>query len=334
MDKKGFVGKIKSDIVARVKHNKTSVEKLAAGFAITDKSLVKELTELAIVLRARELAHQAKSPHACFNDIVDLYHAQVNLSHRTSESMLLQQYSTPAPIGYLAGMFCGINQPGHYFEPSAGNGLLTVAANPKNFHVNEIGENRLANLKTQGFGKVSSRDASLPFPFSEKFDAVITNPPFGALDKPVNIDGFPIAVLDHLMCIYALDKMKNTGRAAMIIGGHTTWDDKGRIQAGKNRIFFSYLYKHYNVLEVLNIDGKKLYSRQGTAFNVRLILLDGRKASPSGVPPLRDPQRDVVIADFEELYQRASPYLYTERAANTFDAEAEALTLELELVKT
>jgi len=86
------------------------------------------------VREARRLAHQlGKTVAEKFGDIVELYRGQVNLSHRTSQSIMLQQYSTPAPIGYLMGIFCGVDKAGSYFEPSAGNGLLTIAAEPHTF---------------------------------------------------------------------------------------------------------------------------------------------------------------------------------------------------------
>src|ERR1017187_1302115 len=105
-----FVERMELDLNAQVKHNKLSVEKLAASFGITDKTEVKEFTELAIVNRARAIAHSGNSIAQNYFDIVALYKNQVNLSHRTSQSILLQQYSTPAPIGYLAGIFCGIDK--------------------------------------------------------------------------------------------------------------------------------------------------------------------------------------------------------------------------------
>jgi len=108
---KAFVEEVLSELVAGKKHNKISIEKLAAAYGITDKTEVKELTELAIVNRARELAHSQGTIKDRFDKIVELYYSQVNLSHRTSQSILLQQYSTPAPIGYLAGVFCGIHKP-------------------------------------------------------------------------------------------------------------------------------------------------------------------------------------------------------------------------------
>jgi hypothetical protein len=51
------------------------------------------------------------------------------------------------------------------------------------------------------------------------FDGVITNPPFGKLDKTLTVDGFPINTLDHVMAIRALDCMKDDVRAAVIPTG-------------------------------------------------------------------------------------------------------------------
>lgn len=345
MQKREFIQRMREDLSNDVKHNKTSVERIAASFGITDKNTVKEFTELAIVLEARRLAHQDLTVYERYMSIVDLYNKQVTLSHRTSQSMLLQQYSTPAPIGYIAGVFCGMDTPPSgrtgfksYFEPSAGNGLLTIAAYPETFIVNEIDETRNSNLREQNFQEVKKQDATQPFSgYSKRFDAIITNPPFGRYEPPFKVKEFEFSVLDHVMCIRALDTMKDDGHAALIIGGHTAWDDKGRIQAGKNRTFFSYLHKYYNVIDTINIDGHKLYSRQGTAFNVRLILISGRKNSPGGFPPLFNENRDYTVYSFEELYNRVIKYVtMVDTDKNNFtsaiEMEAEALALELELM--
>ena len=343
-----FVMRIETDLIAKIKHNKTSVEKLAASFGITDKTEVKELTELAIVNRARKIAHSGNSVEQNYFNIVDLYNTQVNLSHRTSQSILLQQYSTPAPIGYLAGIFCRIdkfnNATNGYigFEPSAGNGLLTIAAEPENFIVNEIDSLRNDNLKAQGYKAVHKVDAteafnkSISFKYHKTFNAVITNPPFGNIDIPIEYDNYKFKTLDHVMALRALDTMANDGKAAIIIGGHTQWDEKGRIQAGKNRIFFNYLYSHYNVADVILIDGGKLYSRQGTSFNVRLILIDGRKEKVTGNAPPFNKDVDVVVKTFEELYERVTENISSDtdmKKTNEYELEARALELELELMQ-
>jgi hypothetical protein len=328
-----FVKRVETDLKESKPHNKLSIEKLAASFGISDKTEVKELTELAIVNRARELAHEPGSIKERFDKIVDLYKSQVNLSHRTSQSILLQQYSTPAPIGYLAGVFCGIDrgQPGQiYFEPSAGNGLLTIAGNQNDFIVNEIDVTRNQNLQSQGYLKVTKQDATEAFrDYIRKFDAVLTNPPFGNTEKEILWSTFPIRPLEHIMALRALDCMKYTGKAAIIIGGQTRWDEKGRIQAGKNRIFFNYLYSRFRVADVINIDGGKLYSRQGTSFDVRLILISGRKTEPFGAAPVYDPNKDKEVKSFENLFERVMDAMETDIPMKPInDLEKEALALQ------
>ncbi|MBS1773926.1 MAG: strawberry notch family protein [Bacteroidetes bacterium] len=307
-----YIASVEYDLEHHSKQTKSSLERRAAQLHIHDQNTVKELTELAIVNVARRIALQSGvSIEEKYERLVHLYHEQVNLSHRTSQSILLQQYSTPAPIGYLMGVFCGIDtlqqRGGYAFEPSAGNGLLTVAAVPDRVYVNEVDALRRANLLRQGFANVWNRDGNKPFfDVQQHFMAVITNPPFGKLDKAVVVNGYPIDTLEHLMAIYALDTMTADGKAAIIIGGHTTWDGKGRIQAGKNRVFFNYLYRHYHVADVLQMSGKQLYSRQGTAFNTRLILIGGRKKIFSGAAPVYNAEKDKVIYSFDELFMRVN----------------------------
>jgi len=397
-----FLKELLFDISGKVEYNNPKLEKKANSFGITDKRIIKELAETSIVIHARQIAQGTESISEKYSQIVELYQSQVNLSFRTSDTLLLQQYSTPAPIAYLMGIYCGLHQsydvivpevisakkvkestgsgykmfkgissgiksyhyevtftdginyesqsendhgygvefdrnkqiedaikwykrkfsgkqesPLSFFEPSAGNGMLTIAANPQNFIVNELDAIRLKNLKLQGYKQVLNKDASKPFAeYTKKFDAIITNPPFGSIDPPIYYDEYPIASLEQLCALRALDTMKDGGKAAIIIGGHTEWDSKGRIQAGKNRIFFSYLYKNYNVDDVINIDSKKLYSRMGTGFNVRIILIDGRKQTPGGFPPLKNDAIPVTqsnssktISTFDELYQRITNLL-------------------------
>lgn len=342
-----FLEHVRKELDAGSRHNKRAIERIAASYAITDKTKIKEYTELAIVLKARSIAISPLRIEEKYWKIVDLYQSQVNLSHRTSQSILLQQYSTPAPIAFLAGVFCNVDQGISVFEPSAGNGLLTIAAGPSRVVVNEIDDLRRSNLADQGYKEVLKKDATQPFrEFQKKFDAVLTNPPFGVLTDPVKYESFRIKVLDHLMALRALDCMKDDGKAAIIIGGHTRYDRKGRIQKGKNRFFFNYLFSRYNVADLINIDGHKLYSRQGTSFDVRLILIDGRKSIPSGAAQTSDAERDKVVDSFEYLYERVmnvtrlrQPDSYrddggekTETNMTPLELEAQALALELELL--
>lgn len=296
---------IADELRKETKHNKRSVEKLAESFGLYNKNLIKEMTELAIVRIAKEITAKNITNYEKYTEITSLYRNQVNLSHRTSQSMMFQQYSTPAPISYVASLFVLQDTNSIYFEPSAGNGLLTIALPYNSVTVNELDDVRLENLRSQPFKTVLNKDATNPFTdYWHKFDGVITNPPFGSLMDAVNYDGFPIKTLDHLMALRVLDCMADNGRAAIIIGGHTAWDDKGRIQAGKNRIFFNYLYSHYHVEDIILIDGHKLYSRQGTSFDTRLILIRGRKPEISGAAPLKNSELATVMTDFDQLWNR------------------------------
>lgn len=331
-----FIAHFLKELEAHTKHNRRSVSKLAATYGLTDKTVVKEFTELAIVLRARMLARSASSRQSMYTrflDVLNLYEHQVNISHRTSHSMLLQQYSTPAPIGFVAGMFCNVEEPVSVFEPSAGNGLLTILADPARVTVNEVDLLRNSNLHGQGFRQVMNQDATEPFTgLLKSFDAVITNPPFGILSRPVLYDTFRIKLLDHLMALRALDTMRDDGKAAIIVASHTRWDRKGRIQAGKNRIFFNYLYSRYHVEDVINIDGKKMYSRQGTTMDVRLILISGRKARPSGAAPNKTEHLARVVSSYEELFERVSAVTHPRKQTdiNALEHEAAELTAMLQ----
>ena len=312
-----FVEKVSQDLAASVRHDNRSIAKIAEGFGITSGRLVKELTELAIVGVARKYAHQpGAGTYERYLSIVGLYNTQINLTYRDSETYLLQQYSTPAPVAFLMGMYCGIDRlpltGGLMYEPSAGNGILTIATLPGNAQVNEVSPSRYDNLQTQGFYAVTKLDAADHANYAglqKRFDAVITNPPFDTLDRPTMFDGYPIRHLDHIMVLYALEAMADDGRAAFIIGGHHSYDSLGRMSQGKNRILFNYLYSHYNVEDTLQLDGRQLYTRMGTGFNVRVILINGRKREPSGNAPMRDPKCDAVIDTFEKLWQRFQPLL-------------------------
>lgn len=308
-----YVKAIYDSIISGNKLNRNLSEKIALQYGIVDKNTIKELCELAIVFRTREIANQrGQSDRVKFYEIVNLYNSQVNLSHRTSHSIILQQYSTPAPIAFLCGAF--VRQTGNdriYFEPCAGNGLLTTNLPIEQTWVNEIDNVRSKNLSVQNYARQLKVDASEPFQIANKFDGIITNPPFGKLPHPTLVNGFPITQLDHLMVIHALNCMKDNGKAALIIGGHTNYDEKGRIKAGKNRIFLSFLYRFYNVVDAINVDGS-LYSRQGTSFDVRLILIQGRKKMPGGFPPLKN-TNDRVITDFFTLYDRVFSHIVQEQ---------------------
>lgn len=281
---------------------KTQLEKVAKEHGITDKNEVKELAELAVVQKAREISRGEGTFDQKYKSLVDLYESQPNMTHRTSESIGKQQYSTPVPIGFLSGQYANLDQVADSFEPSAGNGMLTISADPGSVTVNEIDKVRLNNLSKQGFKEILDRDGSQEFDREKTYDAVVTNPPFGGT-KEVNIGGYKFNELAQIMSVRALNTMKDGGKASIIIGGNNKFDDKGRL-VGRDRIYFNYLFNNYNVEDVIDVDGD-LYRKQGAGFPIRMVLINGRKSTPEGAAPTREWFKDKVT-NFDQLKERVA----------------------------
>lgn len=264
---------------------------------------LQELAETAIVKRARGIASSESTNDAVkFERIKTLYENQPSLNQRDSDRVMKQQYSTPAPYAFLADMYVKGNGKviESALEPSAGNGMLTIGLPMDKVHVNDIDAQRLANLRRQGFKNVTSQDGTQPFA-DKDVDVVVTNPPFGSA-TPKEYDGYKISSLEGQMAINALESMKDDGRAAIIIGGKTEYAKNGSLNP-KDKAFLGYLYSHYNVEDVINVDGS-LYAKQGTSYPTRIILINGRRLNENAFPPVKDKARAETVKDYDELYNR------------------------------
>lgn len=291
---------------------------------------LQELAETAIVKRARGIASSESTNDAVkFERIKTLYENQPSLNQRDSERVMKQQYSTPAPYAFLADMYVKGNGKviDSALEPSAGNGMLTIGLPMDKVHVNDIDAQRLANLRRQGFKNVTSQDGTQPF--SDKgVDVVVTNPPFGSA-TPKEYDGYKISSLEGQMAINALESMKDDGRAAIIIGGKTEYAKNGSLNP-KDKAFLGYLYSHYNVEDVINVDGS-LYAKQGTSYPTRIILINGRRLDENAFPPVKDKARAETVKDYDELYKRIEDdILRGERMDSSIGGETRSTQPELD----
>ena len=158
----------------------------------------------------------------------------------------------------------------------------------------------------------------MPFDTSlqKQFDVMLTNPPFAKWET-TKFEKERIAKkyfnshynirhirLEHLMTGLALTTLKDSGRAGIIIMGHVYFESNGLF--GKYRPFFNWLYRHYFVDDIINLNSFKLYNKQGAVAKTMLILIGGRKPKPYGVAPNRSqaPHLESIIEDFQSLYQR------------------------------
>lgn len=285
---------------------------------------MQELVELAMTNETRKVALRyinGEKQKFGYDLILSMYNMQPLLNARDSTRFERQQYSTPTPFGYVMGQFVNSGKEvGSVLEPSAGNGALTITFPAVIVHVNDIDERRVENLRSLGYGKVTTQDALIPF--DEKVDAVVTNPPFGTTTAK-EFDGgkLKISSLEGLMAINALDSMKDDGRAAIVIGGNTSYRDNGAMQS-KDMKLFAYLYSHYNVVDVINLDGD-MYKRNGTKYDVRIILINGRKTGPFKLtaPPVRKKARAEQVKTFDELYNRVQDDIRSiQQMGNLFDS--------------
>ena len=306
---KKFIDAIKLQLSFGRKFNGiVELRKMAERLGLKDikDTDLQELAETAIVQRARSIAASEATDNAGkFKRILNLYENQPSLNQRDSERVMKQQYSTPAPYAFLADMYVKGNgkEIKSALEPSAGNGMLTIGLPKDAVHVNDIDAQRLANLRMQGFKNVTSQDGTQPFA-DKDVDVVVTNPPFGSA-TPKEYDGYKISSLEGQMAINALESMKDDGRAAIIIGGKTEYAKNGSLNP-KDKAFLGYLYSHYNVEDVINVDGG-LYAKQGTSYTTRIILINGRRnydPEHKVFPPVEKDARAETVKDYDELYKR------------------------------
>lgn len=325
------------------------------GIYITDSELM-QACETAVVIEARRIADSEMSIKDKYFKLVDLYGRQVTVQPKDTYAMSLQQYSTPCPIAYLLGVYVNQGLNGGIdevcYEPTAGNGLLTIALDPKKTVVNELDKVRYENLKRLGFAQVTNYDISKTELAKISVAGIIMNPPFDSLDKKdflvrkrmvMGREGvFTFERLDHKIAISVLEMMRDNGRAAIIIGGkmavkfkdykESYWKD-GAIY-GQYRTFINYLNRQYNVEDVIYLNGD-LYRKQGTTFPIVVILINGRTPwnfSREHQWHTFDPVKDSQIDTFNEFFIRMEDHLSLNDKIKVSEDRKRALAL-LQLAK-
>ena len=358
--------KVKDVYKSGEKMNISLARNMANGLDLSENELM-QLCELGLVIEAKRIAHLNEPLKFRFEKMVDLYGRQLTIQPKDSRSATLQQYSTPCPLAFLLGEYVkkGTEEREDdnikFFEPTAGNGLLTISFRAYQMVVNELDDIRFNNLKRLGFFRTTNEDATCSSEPLKCFSGIIANPPFAPLEKKDFlvrkgvVDGreatYGFDRLDHKIAIMALDHMKDDGRAAIIIGGkmavklkdykESYW--KNGVLFGGFRNFITYLNRQYNIEDILYINGD-LYRKQGTTFPIVAILINGRTKWNGDKRHQWHPfdeSKDGQIDTFNELYHRMSIHLEEEPTAknklivdsrNTM--RSKALMLKMKMVKS
>jgi hypothetical protein len=250
-----------------------------------------------------DMRAEGSDTKAIYDHIVGLYQNQPTLDVKSVLSVTNNAYSTPLPIAYLAGMLSRVKSTTTVLDPTGGNGMLVVTANPKNVTTIEIDPHRVNNLKLMQMGDVIEGDALVKIKDiqAQKVDVVLANPPFGALPSPVDVkswtgQNYKIGAIDQLIAAESLRTMANDGRAVLILGSHL----KPNTITSTDRVFLNWLYGNYNVADHYEIAGN-LYRKQGASFPLRVLVIAGRNQTDNVYP------NDLVvnrITSFDELWSR------------------------------
>lgn len=270
----------------------SDVEKSVAAFKINNVKCLKEQIELASLIVASEFVNDPSlTLSQVFDKLIAFHNSLPALNNRTSTTYEMQQYSTPIPVAYLMQLFVQDgDKKQNILDTTAGNGALLFASYPLSIYANELDSDRFANLNeligARSSTSITNMDAleynkSAIGKYVKGKVNIISNPPFATMDVEYEFGPATLKHLDTVLPAMSLDLMPDHGKAAIIVGGHLDYDSQGRIQSGKNRIFFTYLYQYYNVVDVINLD-RSAFTKSGTSFPTKIILISGRKPEPSG----------------------------------------------------
>ena len=188
-----------------------------------------DVLELAQVLHL-EHTELPNDPPACLAALVALVAALPTHSVRSEEQIALQQFSTPAPVAYLAALAATLSSTDLVLEPSAGTGLLAAFARRAGAQLvlNEIDPSRAEMLRAAFQGApVSRHDGELIhdlLPAAIRPSAVLINPPFS---RSLGRHEDPLAAYRHLRA--ALQRLAPGGRCAAILPDRA--DTSGRAWA-------------------------------------------------------------------------------------------------------
>jgi hypothetical protein len=249
-----------------------------------------------------DMRAQGSDTKAIYDYIVELYRNQPTLDIKSVLSQTNNAFSTPLPIGFLAGMLARVKSTTTVLDPTGGNGMLVVAANPQNVTTIELDPHRAENMRLMQIGTVIDGNAfeKIKDLRDQEVDVVLANPPFGALPTAVKVpswtgEEYKITMQDQAIAAQSLRAMANDGRAVLILGAHRT-----TTLTTPDRVFLNWLYGNYNVTDHYEIDGS-LYRKQGASWPLRVLVIAGRNQTDNVYP--NDFKID-RITTFDELWSR------------------------------
>jgi type I restriction-modification system DNA methylase subunit len=214
----------------------------------------------------KQLLSAADPSTACSEILRPLQKRLPTQSWRSDTQIIYQQFSTPAPIAFLAVYLLNLNERDIVLEPSCGTGNLAVWAQAARAAVvtNEIDARRRDLSKLLDLAP-TAHDAEFIddlLPENITPNVILANPPFsssgGRVERNQSKFGFRHAES-------ALRRLAAGGRFAIILG------ESGAPQTASGSGFWQSLSPRIQVTAAIALPGKEYY-RNGTTVGVTLIL--------------------------------------------------------------
>ena len=222
-----------------------------------------DILELAQVFHFASAALPSE-PAPCLAELVELVASLPTHTVRSEEQIELQQFSTPAPIAYLAALAAQLSPADLVLEPSAGTGLLAAFARRAGagLVLNELDPLRAEMLQAAFPGvRVTRHDAELIhdlLPPAIRPTAVLINPPFS---RSVGRHADPLAAFRHLRA--ALMRLVPGGRCAAILPDRVHTSSRAWVKATHGCGLTLHLLLPANA-----------YAKHGTGQAVKIMILE------------------------------------------------------------
>lgn len=214
---------------------------------------------------------------------------------RTLEQQLLQQFSTPPTLAFVAARALNPNESDILIEPSAGTASLAIWGQAVGATVitNEISPRRRALLELLGFSTLGIDAEYLDdlLPGEIRPTAALMNPPFSATGGRVARNNTHYGAR-HFETV--LKRLEQGGRLVGI-SGQGMGMDKPAFSA-----WWRSLAQKYTVRANLSMPGEN-YARYGTTFDNQLIVID--KTGPTPGKSWDEQLRHIRYGEMESLDQ-------------------------------
>lgn len=296
---RNFLGELNRNEV--VKFSQNDLEAIIDIASVKDGYVMK-MTELRERIEA-EISYTVSRGHLTGRDIASRISTGFpNHSVKTGTKRFYAQFSTPPAVGEIAAEF--LKPDGKtIFEPTIGNGVLAAASAARGGQIvgMEIDVNRFERARRAIDGsEIVVGDATKASKYPDRrFDALLANPPFKALDETLRIEMatapteqksrvFPAKTQQAAILVHSINKLRGGGDAVFVMPAER---NDPTLLTGEKVQIQNMLLSSFQDVQTVALDAK-LYQSMGSNFPVLVHFCRNRFKDGGG----RSPAQAALIA--------------------------------------